>query len=128
MGKIVKFPLFLFFLSFVFLFTIFTTSIYAQEPNYVSDEVLVKVRSMDLNERLKFHREINADFSGNISSLNIDILRVGKGEVEQTVERLKRDPRVIYAEPNYKDYAYELPDDPAILNSLQWGRYKVSRR
>lgn len=125
MGKVVKAFLLLLFGSFIFFSSFAITSIFAQESNYVADEVLVKVRSMDIAERLKFHREINANFSGNISSLNIDILRVGKGEVEQTVERLKRDPRVIYAEPNYKAYAYELTDDPAILNNLQWGMYKV---
>ncbi len=48
-----------------------------------------------------------------------DLLSVPHGDVQRVIERLKRDPAVRYAEPDYVMQASGVPDDPQF--ALQWG-------
>ncbi len=48
-----------------------------------------------------------------------DLLTVQHGDVESVIERLKRDPAVRYAEPDYVMQASGVPNDPQF--GLQWG-------
>lgn len=41
-----------------------------------------------------------------------------KGSLEQLLAELRRDPAVEWAEPNYRRYPQELPDDP--MFGSQW--------
>jgi serine protease len=47
-----------------------------------------------------------------------DLVRVAPGDLEGALGRLSRDPRVLYAEPNYFLYTQELPSDPRLRE--QW--------
>lgn len=107
---------------FFFLFSLQTS--FAQE--YKQDEVIIKLRpSYSAEERLKFHRDIGGDVVSRVENLTVDILRFPGMEVSRLVERLKLDPRVEYAEPNYKAYALEMTNDPALAANLQWGLLKI---
>ncbi len=99
---------------------------HAQEPLLSTDQLLVQYRSnINLENRLKFHRSLNIQQVGNINILDVDILKVEKEKIETVLERLNRDPRVLYAEPDHKAFALELTNDPGIVNNLQWGMFKI---
>lgn len=94
--------------------------------SYKPDEVIVKMRSTtSLEDRLKFHRDIEAELVNQIQNLDVDIVHISGVPIERILERLKSDPRVLYAEPNYTTEAYEMTNDPALLDNLQWGLLKV---
>ncbi|MBI3379760.1 peptidase S8 [Candidatus Gottesmanbacteria bacterium] len=116
-----------FFLAIFFLissFFLFVFPSFAQE--YKPDEVVVKMRpSNSLEERLKFHHEIGAQQTFQIENLGVDILHFEGIPIERILERLKSDPRILYAEPNYKATAFDMTNDPALLQNLQWGLLKV---
>ncbi len=76
-------------------------------------------------ERLKFHRLVGVTQIESIERVGIDILKVEKGSVEKKIDELSRDPRVVFAEPDYIASVLELSNDPGIVNNLQWGMYKV---
>lgn len=117
-----------FFLS-IFLFSLFLLKpilANAQESQFSDERILVQMRpALPEDERLKFHRLLSVTQIGSIERTSIDILKVEKGQVEKKIEELNRDPRVLFAEPDYIVTVLELTNDPAILNNLQWGMYKV---
>src|SRR3989338_5145993 len=109
MRKLGLYPLLLF-LSLLGIFFLFLPSlVLAQESSEARERLLVQFRpALSLEERLKFQ-----------------ILEVIKGQAESTLEKLSRDPMVVYAEPDYKAFALELTNDPGIVNNLQWGMFKI---
>ena len=82
---------------------------------YAPDEVLVKFQpsvsadqvNSELGPALALSRVRNR------TSLGVDRMRIdSKESVEEAVERLRLDPRVVYAEPNWKIKLLDTPDDP----------------
>lgn len=114
---------------FFFLFSIFLLiplSVKAEESLFSDERILVQMRpALPEDERLKFHRLMGVAQISTIERTNVDILRVEKGHVEQKIAELSRDPRVVFAEPDYIARVLGLTNDPGILNNLQWGMYKV---
>lgn len=82
--------------------------------------------SFSSDDRLKFHHEIGGQLVSQIQNLGVDILRFEGADVERIIERLKIDPRVSFAEPNYKATVFEMANDPALLQNLQWGLTKIN--
>lgn len=94
--------------------------------NYKEGEILVKFRpSINLDERLQIHRQISATLKYQISKLGVDALQVNNQNLGDTLRNLKNDPRILYAEPDYKAQAYELVNDPYFLNNYQWTITKI---
>ena len=126
MRKLGLYPLLLF-LSLLGIFFLFLPSlVLAQESSEARERLLVQFRpALSLEERLKFHRGLEAFPVGSIDALKVEILEVIKGQAESTLEKLSRDPMVVYAEPDYKAFALELTNDPGIVNNLQWGMFKI---
>lgn len=111
-------------ISFLILF-FYLSPTFAQE--YKPGEVVVKMRSSySIEDRMKFHREIGGQFISQVQNLDADILHFDGIDINRIIERLKIDPRVLYAEPNYKATAYEMTNDPALLQNLQWGLTKIN--
>ncbi|MBI5452215.1 peptidase S8 [Candidatus Gottesmanbacteria bacterium] len=115
----------LFFFLFLF-FLLQPLSVKAQEGLFSDERVLIQMRpALPEDERLKFHRLMGVSQIGSIERTGVDILRVEKGQVAKKIEELSRDPRVVFAEPDYIATVLELTNDPGIVNNLQWGMYKV---
>jgi thermitase len=114
-------------LSFVFFLIILPLPLQAQEQSSDSDgRIIVHTRSgLSFEERQNLHKKIAARQIEEIKDLNLDIVRVERDKVARALEELTRDPRVVYAEPDYKAFALEITNDPGIVNRLQWGMYKV---
>lgn len=98
-------------------------SIYAQE--YKSDEILVKYKDRISDERYKLHRDFDVSIENSIEPLSVDTLRVDSSRFDSTLHRLRADPRIQYAEPNYIVTTQELTNDPGVANNLQWGLFKI---
>lgn len=91
-----------------------------------TDEILVKLHpSVPFAQRLAFNRQLPGRLVDRIVNLDVDVISVSPTARERILRRLSFDPRVAYAEPNYIAYTQELTNDPGIVNSLQWGMYKV---
>lgn len=121
---------FLFLLIFFCIYFFSPAKIYSQTNNtdYSPDEIVVSYRSdvsIPLEERQKYHRSVNGEMVGKIERLGVEVIKVKDIDVDKASEILRRSPNVNYAEPNYKAYAYEITNDPGILEKWQWGMYKT---
>lgn len=115
---------FLAIIFFVFPLFLFLSPSFAQE--FKPGEIIVKMRpSLSSEDRLKFHHEISVQSAFQIQNLGVDVLHFDGIDINKIIERLKLDPRVLYAEPNYKATAFEMTNDPALLSNLQWGLTKI---
>ncbi len=131
-----KLPIFLFaFLSCLLVFLFFPAKLTALElpspPNLheQTDSVIIKYkRNLSSDERLSVHRLIRVQrIKGDIAKLDAEVVRLSSGQTpEKAVGLLGKDPRVAYAEPDYKVYTAEETNDPGILQGLQWGMYKIN--
>lgn len=88
--------------------------------------IIVKYRpAVNLEDRINLHHQINATLKFQVAKLNIDSLHINRLSMDSTLQALKNDPRVLYAEPDYQAKAYELVNDPYFVQNYQWGLYKI---
>ncbi|MFQ6058698.1 MAG: S8 family serine peptidase, partial [Anaerolineae bacterium] len=93
-------------------------------PEYVPDEILVKFKpELDLEAIATTHDRLGAQVIGHIPQLDIQILRVPFGEVENKVKAYQDEPGVEFAEPNYIVHAFGSPNDPYL--NQQWALTKI---
>lgn len=122
-----RYRLFLLFLSlFIFLFATVVSA-----SDYVADEILVKFKPkvipQNLEERVKAVEEealkvsVKAKLKKSFPFINVHRLKILDRtiSVEKAIERLKKNPNVEYAEPNYIYSINLIPNDPLFSNL--WG-------
>jgi thermitase len=95
----------------------------------VSDEILVRYRddvlSAPLGRRLSF-RALRAEVVDTNEELRFSRLRLPEGvPLATALTRLRQDPNVEYAEPNYIATVHGGPDDPYFKPATQWALYKI---
>ena len=94
-------------LSTIVLVPVMSTVLHAEIPHYVPGEIIVKFKSGVTAE--SFLANKNFKFSGlsnkreiNLSYGHLSVLSVGdEKKLESSLETLRKDPNVVYAEPNY---------------------------
>ncbi len=93
----------------------------ATQQDYVEGEILVRYKT-GITE-FAVARSLTAKGAaqlGSIEKLNIQHVRLPAGQrVEDALAEYRRDPQVLYAEPNYRVQALAIPNDPFF--SEQWG-------
>lgn len=108
----------------------------SQQKNFIPGEIIIKfkdeITEAGLQNFLKSYQDISLTNAGQLFPegpylfhtdvyRNIDLSpEQGSSLTEQAIERLKKDPKVEYAEPNYVKKGSKFPSDPAFINSLQW--------
>ncbi|MFH1187311.1 MAG: S8 family serine peptidase, partial [bacterium] len=99
------------------------------KQSYVKGEVLVKFKDQKINLRQSsgakkarlFAENKNLDKKEDIKKSNISVLKSKSDEsVEEMVERLKNDPDVEYAQPNFQYYPLSI-DANDTYKDLLWG-------
>ncbi|HEY5662426.1 MAG TPA: S8 family peptidase, partial [Ilumatobacter sp.] len=94
---------------------------------YVADEVIVQFQPGTLrSERASARQQVGATSSEPLSPLATDaeVFKLGNGAtVEGAIEGLRRNPNVVFAEPNYLVEAEPsfVSDDPKFTNGTLWG-------
>lgn len=98
---------------------------------YVPGEVLVKFRAGVTGPEIERAKSRHgARETGSISGLQVKKLKLRTASIETTLAKLKADPEVLFAEPNYIVSALAVtPDDPyfsgsytgAFITGSQWG-------
>jgi thermitase len=94
-------------------------------PAYVPGEILVKfkptVGPLGAQDTLAAQ---GLQVTGTIQPIEVLKVTVAPGEELETVAALQREPSVLYAEPNYIAFAFDIiPNDPMYGN--QWGLPKI---
>lgn len=114
----------LFVFVFLFVFSHLSKDNSQAQEEYAPDEVVVKYRPwVTKNDRYSLRQEIRGELTSFIPQLNVEVSRVYNGGVKETLQKLNRDHRVEYAEPNYKATALGITNDPFL--SQQWGLFKI---
>jgi hypothetical protein len=92
---------------------------------YVEGEVLVGYhRQTSIDQRQRVRASVGAIHAERVSARTrlAERLTLPAGRsVEKAIERLKRDPRVRFAEPNYRVKSAATPNDPLYLDGRLWG-------
>ncbi|MBI3955460.1 peptidase S8 [Candidatus Gottesmanbacteria bacterium] len=78
-------------------------------------------------DREKIHGEVSGGYVvKKLSSLNIEVFKSeSAGFMERVTRHFQNDPRIQYIEPDFLATAVEIPNDPGLLESHQWGMYKI---
>lgn len=87
--------------------------------------MVIKYKDRLSAERYQLHRNFSAEVINSIEALNIDIVKVDPSRFDTTSRRFVADPKVEYVEPDYTASTSVLSSDPAILQNIQWGLYKI---
>nr|ADL09141.1 thermitase precursor [Laceyella sacchari] len=106
------------------------SAIFAEEVDsqagklYAPGQVVVKYKDNASASAVKSARaKANGTVMEKNNKLGFEVVKV-KGSVEATIEKLKKDPNVEYAEPNYYLHATYTPNDP-YFSSRQYGPQKI---
>jgi thermitase len=106
------------------------SAIFAEEVDsqagklYAPGQVVVKYKDNASASAVKSARaKANGTVMEKNNKLGFEVVKV-KGSVEETIEKLKKDPNVEYAEPNYYLHATYTPNDP-YFSSRQYGPQKI---
>ncbi|MBI2452370.1 S8 family serine peptidase [Candidatus Pacearchaeota archaeon] len=91
-----------------------------EKQDYAPNEVLVKFKEGVLSEKIEeIFNEFNLTKISEIKKLKINRLKVPSGTIiQETINRLEKNPSVEFAEPNYYVYTSFVPNDP--FYCLQW--------
>ena len=98
----------------------------------VPDEIIVKfkagVKEDQGGEKGKDHirKSHGLTKKHEIPELGVEIVTVNPNDKDQTIEELKKDPRIKYAEANYIAKALEIPNDPEYVAGRQWSINKLN--
>ncbi|MDP3987984.1 MAG: S8 family peptidase [Candidatus Levybacteria bacterium] len=106
-------------------FLSFSSFSFAQFPqNFAEDEIIVKLKPNIAQNRLG---ELNWKLGNRISQKLLlpqtFTIKVPKSKVSQFIQIYEKNSLIEYAEPNYRAYALEIPNDTYFSN--QWGVAKV---
>lgn len=89
-----------------------------------TDEVIVRYKtSTGELEKERMRKDLGTFLKQKIQRLNIDVVRIQEGTVEEKIRQYKKDPNVVYAEPNFKAKAFGVTNDSSL--SQQWGLFKI---
>ncbi|MDZ4209904.1 MAG: S8 family peptidase [Candidatus Curtissbacteria bacterium] len=91
---------------------------------FSTDRILVRFKpavSADLENRI--HQQLGTSIKARIGRINVEVVNVPKDMVLDYVSKFKANQNVEFAEPDYKIYALEIPNDPYFSN--QWGMIKI---
>ena len=86
---------------------------------YKAGEILVKFRAgLSSASAERVSQRYGASYVRRLDGSDIEVWQVLEGSELATAARLNDDPLVEFAEPNYRVYAFEIPNDPLFDN--QW--------
>lgn len=89
-----------------------------------TDEVIVRYKtSTGEPEKERMRKNLRTFLKQKIQRLNIDVVRIQEGTVEEKIRQYKKDPNVVYAEPNFKAQAFGFTNDTSL--SKQWGLFRI---
>ncbi len=100
-----------------------TPMVYSE--GYVPDEVLVKFsRDLYKSDSDALIDGLDARIEGEISSLNVQLLRAGDGDAKKLLDALNNSGLVEYAELNYVAHAFDITPNDTYW-SLQYGPQRI---
>lgn len=96
----------------------------SQESDQSTDQVLVKFKqNVSETDQQKTIEGLTITRERKVERLNIQVVKTSKDQVAAVVQKLKQNPKVEYAEPDFKAQAFEDPNDS--YYSQQWGLPKI---
>lgn len=101
---------------------------------YASDQIIVAYEDQgNATDNAKLHGKTLADVEGSSSRPvsakleNIRVVKIGKNfSVNAAIERLKNQPGVLIAEPDFKVYSLATPSETSFTDGTLWGMYGPS--
>lgn len=91
-------------------------------PKYRANRILVRFRNGTPQEAIQgLHQTLNASVVRSFRTIRgLQVVQLSEGTpIAGALERYRRDPNILYAEPDYIVHAFSAPNDPQF--SSQWG-------
>jgi len=97
------------------------------EPVIIPGRLIIKFKpTAELRATQSVMQELNLTTIQSVSELNIVTVKIPAGKtIEQVIEECKQYSQVEYAEPDYKLFALEIPNDPDF--SKLWGLHNTGQ-
>ena len=93
---------------FLITFSLLATASFSQvgassvEDRFVQGEILVKFKpGTNGQATAALHRQLNSEVKEQISGVDVQVIQVAAGEEEELIGKYRRNPNVLFAEPNY---------------------------
>lgn len=95
-------------------------------PKFAADHILVKfktgINALSMQPANDRH---GGSIIKQISSLNVQVVEVPAGQVNEQIKAYQNDSTVEYAEPDYLVQAFGASDDPYFSQHGVWPKYKL---
>ncbi len=89
-----------------------------------SGDIIVKYKKdASENSKNKIRKIRKAIIRNRIDKLNLDVVRIQKGTIEDAIDDYEKDPEVEYAEPDYLTSTTLTTNDSFL--AYQWGMFKI---
>ena len=105
---------------------IFSSQVEQRLEKVSTGEILVKLRNESANDVDKLPI---ADRIQTISKLSLGVKSLklkNTADIEKTLEKLKKDPNIEFAEPNYIAHAFFQPNDPYLRYQWSFGQNSLN--
>ncbi len=119
-----RLPIFLLFL-FLVIGLFFSFKIFAQtKEEYASDAVLVKFEDkVTESEKNAAFSSVGAKRERRLNRINAERIKIPRSKVKETIDKLRKNTKIKYAEPDFVAKKTEVPNDT--YYSSQWGLPKI---
>jgi len=99
---------------------IFISNAHAKDLPYIEGEIIVRFKKGVKEEKIKeVHSLLSGEIIRNFKIVEgLQLIKI-REDVERAIKKYKSNPFIEYAEPNYKYYALNSPNDPYFTE--QWG-------
>src|SRR5262249_12332686 len=85
----------------------------------VPDEVLVRYKpGVAAHDRAAVRAQLRGSMIGHWDWIQVELIHLDQPDVAQAIGRAKKNPHVLYAEPNFVVHALDVPNDPLFPD--QW--------
>lgn len=93
--------------------------------DYSPSEIIIKYKTTTQeNEKEKLRKNLKTLLRYKIQKLNIDVVKIQEGSVEEKIKQYQANPQVLYAEPNFRTQAFAITNDTSLTQ--QWGLFKIN--
>lgn len=95
-------------------------------PDDSTDQLIIKYKkSTSISQKQIVNNLFFLEKKGKVGKDDTEVVKIKSGRAKDMVQKISRDSRIDFVEPDYKASIMETANDPALVQNLQWGFNKI---